>query len=229
MNNKKRKRLASGVALGGITLALIIIFAAQKAGNQQGGLIGAGVFVAACVATVILDSTGSGRLKASARRTGASKYDPLLLDERTKQDPDVQRLLQYPEVQRAFFDPNYLGTAEAQNDPNVRELLAVFDRMLQNREIYPNQNAIDASSPYARELFQNDPSRLQKKQRKPRHVIGKLLGLVGMAMLFIPFVLMFVFAAIDSTDGVGKLSSFLFAAAPVGMVFIIVGSIIGRH
>lgn len=132
------------MALGGITLALIIIFAAQKAGSQKGGIIGAGVFVAACVATVILDTKSSGKTKSGKRSPFASKYDPLLLDERTKQDPDVQRLLQYPEVQKAFFDPNYLGSAEAQNDPNVRELIAVFDKMLQNREIYPNQSAIDA-------------------------------------------------------------------------------------
>lgn len=216
------------MALGGITLALIIIFAAQKTGNQKGGLIGAGVFVAACIATVIIDTKGSGKAKIAARNASASKYDPLLLDERTKQDPDVQRLLQYTAVQKAFFDPNFLSSAEAQSDPNIQELLAVFDRMLQNREIYPNQSVIDTSTPYAQELFRNDPSRM-KKQKKPRHVIGKLLGLVGTAMLIIPFVLMFVFAAIDSPDGVGKLSSFLFAAAPVGMVFIIVGSIIGRH
>lgn len=229
MNNKKRKRLSSIVALGGITLALIIIFAAQKAGSQKGGIIGVGVFVAACIATVILDTKSSGKPKIGKRLPFASKYDPLLLDERTKQDPDVQRLLQYPAVQKAFFDPNYLSTAEAQSDPNVRELLEVFDKMLLNRDPYPNQGAIDASSPYARELFQNDPSRLQKKTRKPRHVIGTLLGLVGVATLIIPFVVVFFTAATDSPDSASNMSSMLFTAAPIGFVLIIVGSIIGRH
>lgn len=229
MNNKKRKRLASIVALGGITLALIIIFAAQKSGSQEGGIIGVGVFVAACVATVILDTKSSGKSKSGKRSPFASKYDPLLLDERTKQDPDVQRLLQYPEVQKAFFDPNYLSTAEAQSDPNVRELLEVFDKMLLNREISPNQSAIDTSSPYARELFQSDPSRLQKKTRKPRHVIGTLFGLVGMALLMIPFIIVLVVSSADSPDSASNLSSMLFTVAPAGMVLIIIGSIIGKR
>ena len=36
------------------------------------------------------------------------KYYILLTDENTKQNPKVQRLLQYPEVQEVFFDPSYL-------------------------------------------------------------------------------------------------------------------------
>lgn len=66
-------------------------------------------------------------------------------------------------------------------------------------------------------------------KKKPRHVIGALLGLVGVATLFIPFVLMFFTAATDSPDSASNMSSMLFTVAPAGMVFIIVGSIIGKH
>lgn len=234
MDYKKRKRLAGFVALGGIALALIIIFAAQKAGSQTGGMIGAGVFIAACIATAVIDTKNSSKSKNGVRIANGGKYDPLLLDERTKQFPEVQRLLQYTSVQKAFFDPNYLATAEAQNDPNVRELLAVFDEMLLSRAAngdsvpYPSQSASGAT-PYSKELLQDDLKLQKKAKRKPRHTVGAVLAYIGVATLIIPFILVFLVLFANPEDGAVQMSSVLFTAAPIGFVLIIVGSIIGRR
>lgn len=62
------------------------------------------------------------------------KYYILLTDENTKQNPKVQRLLQYPEVQEVFFDPSYLKSQEAAESPNVAELLAVLDGILSEQQ-----------------------------------------------------------------------------------------------
>ena len=159
MSNNKGSKLSTIIILGGIVLSMIVIFLGVKTDNQVVSLAGAGLFFLTVAIGVFMgDSSkkgsGSGKVTGAAKMT-ARKYEPLLIDERTKQDPEVQRLLQYTSVQRVFFDPDFLKTAEAQSDPNVRELMAVLDNIMSTQTEngvyppYPNQAGFNGTNAYA--------------------------------------------------------------------------------
>lgn len=161
------------------------------------------------------------------------KYIPLLNDERTKQHPEVQVLLQYTEVQRAFFDPSSLSRSTTTNDEHVQELFRVFDEILAqgaiNGNIYgdlPNQpqNGAAPADPFQKA----QPDSLEKK--KPIRKAGKIMRWVGIGMFILPFGLVFILESLNpgSSVATAAVSLVVTGACPMGMLLIIVGSIIGR-
>ncbi|MDE6727166.1 MAG: hypothetical protein K2J80_04410 [Oscillospiraceae bacterium] len=226
MNNNKGNKLPAIIVLGGVALSIIFLFLGAKTENQTVALVGVGLFFATVAAGIFIGN-GSGAGKASRElRTNAKKYEPLLLDERTKQHPEVQRLLQYTSVQKVFFDPPYFKTSEAQNDPNVRELLAVFDDILSGGAAYGGFNGTNV---YTDSLSRNEIMRREKEKNKPRRIAGTVLMLVGIGLFVIPFFTVF-FSSMSSPESTtsAKSASFLFTAAPFGMVLIIIGSILKK-
>lgn len=66
-----------------------------------------------------------------------AKYAFFLRDaHRLKENPKIQMLLQYPSVQKAFLDPNYLKTKEAQSDFYIQELFKVMDELMMSGNIF---------------------------------------------------------------------------------------------
>ena len=235
MNDFKNDKLPALVGVGGVLLSMIILIVSAKTYNTVLTVVGVIIFVLAIVAGSIVGKVTAAAEKAKYTRglsdgpaKTTSKYYPLLIDERTKQDPDVQRLLQYHSVQKVFFDPNYITSAAAQNDPFVRELMEVLDRMSDSGAVngdfvqYPNAGSFaDPNSAFVSEMNKHGIDRREREKKRPRRTAGRIITAVGLIMFCLPF-----FAAL--TGAFGKNFTFIFGAAPFGMVLIVIGKIIGK-
>ena len=109
---KKKMEPAGLVGILSFVIGIVIVFAGKD--NKTPVVSIVGFFVAFIGVAVASFMQSASRKKSSGFASGASKavlsgsmkkYVPVLADERTKQDPEVQRLLQYTSVQKAFFDP----------------------------------------------------------------------------------------------------------------------------
>lgn len=238
MSNNKGKKPFSIVFLTGIVLAVIVMFFGAKTDDQVITLVGMGIFILTMVVGIFMGNgdhraNGIGKTSGESKKN-AMKYEPLLFDERTKQDPEVQRLLQYTSVQKVFFDPEYLKTVEAQNDPYVRELMEVLDNIISSQTVngvyppYPNQSGLNGTNAYVNALMQKEIARRNKERNKPRRIAGAVLAYVGLGLFFLPFFIVFI-ASVYGWEVAGKMASFLFTAAPFGMVLIVIGSIIWKR
>ena len=128
---------APGVILGGTVGAMFLMSLGMMLKMQVLTILGVIVFVGVLVVAVPMANKQKSENRANSQAAFTNsygKYIPLLMDENTKQNPDVQRLLQYPAVQKVFFDPSSLSSQSIVNDEHVRELLAVLD------ELYPTMN-----------------------------------------------------------------------------------------
>ena len=231
MNDFRDNKLSALIGIGGVLLSVFIFILSARTESRALAIVGLVLFVAAIAAGKITEKVTASSVKAkyvrglsdnSAKTT--SKYQPLLMDERTKQDPDVQRLLQYLSVQKAFFDPNYLSTAEAQNDPYVRELTEVLDRMLGDGGAngdFGGYGNINQSSAYFTELNKREVERQQREKSKPRKIAGRIITAVGLIMFCLPFFAVFF-------NEFGGYFMLFFGAAPFGFVLVIIGSIIRK-
>ena len=236
MNDFNDNKISAIVGIGGVLLSMIVIILGARTNSGVITIVGVILFVLAIVAGIIVGKVTDTAEKAKYMRglsggsvKTTSKYQLLLMDERTKQHPDVQRLLQYLSVQKTFFDPNYLATAEAQNDPYVRELMSVFDRMIENGEAngdliqYPNLN-MNSNSAYVSELNKREQGRREREKKRPRRIVGTVITVAGVLLFCSPF-----FAVFLGATGVNDLDpSFFMMAAPFGMMLDIVGSIIKK-
>lgn len=130
MNNDKRKKL---VVLTGTVIVLLTILLTASTGNHIIFLVGAGLFFLLTIVAGIF--IGNDSNKANGGKTpgeskkNVMKYEPLLLDEHIKQYPDVQRLLQYESVQKAFFSGQFPTASEEIADPHLQELVSVFSQL----------------------------------------------------------------------------------------------------
>lgn len=231
MNDYEENKLHAIIGIGGVTLSVIILIISAKTRNTTLTLIGVIIFVLAIAAGIIIERVTEAADKAkhirelsggSAKAT--SKYHLLLIDERTKQDPDVQRLLQYPTVQKAFFDPNYISSAAAQNDPYVRELIEVFERMLDSGGAngdFGDYGNVNQEFAYVAELNKRDIKRRECETKHPRRTAGNILVGVGVALFMLPF-----FGAFFNAFGNNLV--YLMGAAPFGMLLIVIGKIIKK-
>lgn len=205
------------IAMGGFLLAFVTVFVAATIQGKNKG-------------------AGGAKSGITVNTTQLNKYMPLLMDERTKQHPEIQVLLQYPAVQKAFFDPSSLSSSTVAGDPHVQELFLVFDEMLAqgviNDNIYGNlpnqaqnypQNTINPANPYQ---IPKNGSEDKKTIRKA----GKIMRFVGIGMFVLPFGL--VFALVGLNPGAPwtgtAISIVVSGACPMGMLLIIVGTVLGR-
>lgn len=234
-NDNNENKISAIVGIGGVLLSMVVLILGARTNSGVITIIGVILFVLTILAGIIIGKVTETAEKAkymrglsggSAKTT--SKYHPLLIDQRTKQDPDVQRLLQYLSVQKAFFDPNYLMTAAAQNDPEIRELLEVLDRMIASGEVngdfaqYPSTGSFsDPNSAYLSKMKRPEIEQRERRKNSPRRKVGRILKYVGLGIFFIPFVIMFL-----SPTGVknGTTVAYFFAAAPFGMIMAAIGS-----
>ena len=235
MNDFNDNKLSAIVGIGGVLLSMIILIISAKTYNTALTVVGVIIFVLTIVVGSIMGKVTNASEKSKYMRglsdgsvKTTSKYHLLLIDERTKQDPDVQRLLQYPTVQKAFFDPNYITSAAAQNDPYILELLEVLDRMSDNGAVngdfvqYPNAGGFaDPNSAFVSEMNKHGIDRREREKKRPRRTVGRIITAVGLIMFCLPF-----FSAL--TGAFGKNFTFIFGAAPFGMVLIVIGKIIGK-
>lgn len=237
MSKNKGKKALQIIILCGVILAVIFVAMGLKSDEQTLSVIGAGIFIVTVITVLFIEnviskSNSDGKISSETEKT-ALKYEPLLLDERTKQDPEVQRLLQYPTVQKVFFDPEFLKTAAAQSDPYVRELLAVLDNIIAVRTAEgtyppdPKQTALNGNSAYANILMQREKAQREKEKNKPRRIAGTVLMFTGLALFIVPFSTVFIAAAVGS-ELAEIMSSFLFTAAPIGMALIVIGKIVKK-
>lgn len=193
------------------------------------------VFIVTFVGIVIKSKSNGTNSSVSTRvsTTQFTKYLPLLNDERTKQHPEVQVLLQYTEVQRAFFDPSSLSNSTTANDEHVQELFRVFDEILAqgglNGNIYGNlpnqaQNGAMPSDPFQKSQMDS----FEKK--KPIRKVGKIMRWIGIGIFILPFGLVFTLASLNpgSSLATAAVSFVVTGACPMGMLLIIVGTILGR-
>ncbi len=131
MNNDKRKKL---VVLTGTVIILLTILLTASTGNHIIFLVGVGLFfLLTVVAGIFIGNDGNkangvGKVSGESKKN-AMKYEPLLLDERTKQYSDVQRLLQYESVQKAFFSGQFPTASEELADPHLQELVSVLSQL----------------------------------------------------------------------------------------------------
>lgn len=229
---KKKIPVAGIVALASFAAGFIIMFSGMNNKTPVVPLIG---FCVAFVGIIVASFIQSAERKKSSGYTGGvskatlsgslQKYVPVLADERTKQDPEVQRLLQYTSVQKAFFNPAYLDSTEARSDPNVRELLGVLDNIILERTAggayQPSvQGVINDVSDLERERMQDEIERRKKEKNKPRRIAGFILMAAGFALFMVPFFMAFGGAAnISRSMGI----------APVGMVLLVVGNVLARR
>ena len=234
-NDNNDNKISAIIGIGGVLLSMIVLILGARTNSGVITIIGVILFVLTIVAGSIIGKMTAAAEKAkytrglsggSAKTT--SKYHPLLIDERTKQDPDVQRLLQYTSVQKAFFDPDYISSAAAQNDPYVRELIQVLDRMLDSGAVngdfaqYPSTGGFsDPNSAYLSEMKRHEIEQRERRKNSPRRIVGRIIKYVGLGIFFIPFVIMFI-----SPTGVknGTTAAYFFAAAPFGMIMAAIGS-----
>ena len=85
-----------------------------------------GALMGICLAVSTSKFVYDTRKAAKAGRKVIYTVDPSVLrDPRVKQLPDVQRLLQYPAVQKAFFD----GEFPDSDDPYLQELVDVLAKL----------------------------------------------------------------------------------------------------
>lgn len=225
---KKKIPLAGIVAISSFVTGFIIMCSGMNNKTPVVPLIG---FCVAFVGVIVASFIQSAERKKSSGYTGGvskatlsgslQKYVPVLADERTKQDPEVQRLLQYTSVQKAFFNPAYLDTAEAKNDPNVRELLGVLDNIILEQTAggayQPSApSTFNGTSNYEREQMQDKINKQKSIKNKPRRIVGLIISIMGFAMFMVPF-----FAGSRASD--------FFGLAPVGMALIVVGSVLCKQ
>ena len=236
MNDFKYDKLPAIIGVGGVLLSVIIFIVSARTDSRALAVAGLIVFVLAIVAAKITEKAVAAAVKEKYTRglsggsvKTSSKYHLLLIDERTKQDPDVQRLLQYLSVQKAFFDPGYIDSAAARNDPYVQELTEVFDRMLQSSGdmngdfgVYGNVNS---GSAYDTKFNKRELERQDRERKRPRRIAGNILVGLGVGLFVLPFIVIFFFP----NGGFPVYMSSLFVTAPsVGMVLAIVGSILKK-
>lgn len=224
--NKNKAPLAVKIAMCSAAAGFVMIFYGARTGEAVPAFIGTGLFIFAPIVSAVTHSIVS-RVNGSAANGGstkeakktAEKYLPLLLDERTKQHPEIQRLLQYIEVQKAFFDPSYIQTAQAQNEPNVQELMEVFDKIIAWQETNGTAPLPNGGAP----LGSFDPlaqQRRQKEQSTPRRKAGRILIAIGFLIVISPFLSVMFFRTPDSFQNIAT-----FAIAPVGFAFLIIGTV----
>lgn len=233
MNDNKKSGIFVLVVAGLVFIAVIFMMLASKTEDTTFGMIGMGLFVLTVVGAIIASNALKINTKTKTKQVdGAAKamakYQPLLMDERTKQNPEVQRLLQYQSVQKAFFDPDYISSTAAQNDPYVKELLAVFDRMLGSGGEYGDisqfsnpGNITVPNSVYVDEVNRRERQRQERERKKPRRKVATIVQIVGILMFFGPFIAVLFPSAISSSVG-------LFTLAPIGFVVVIIGNMIKK-
>lgn len=227
---QKSAIIVTAVVLG----AIAVIFCGIRSSNIpiiMGGFFLA--FITMFVAAVLQGKNkGAGGAKSGAKvnTTQFNKYMPLLADERTKQHPEVQRLLQYPEVQKVFFDPSALSNSTIANDPNVQELFLVFDEMLAqgviNGTVYGSQGNVTPMATPMQSAMPTQPKPVNTSRRK----IGLILDIVGSSMFVLPFLgVFFVTTHLDSPMAVSITSFIISSAVPLGIIMIVVGTIMRRR
>lgn len=231
MNKLDYDKKIALIGMGGVLLAFILLVLGLKTYSSVLIIIGVVVFfltvLGATVIANIVNSASDAKLakdRASYRAKVTTKYQPLLADERTKQHPDVQRLLQYLTVQKAFFNPGYIYSMEAQNDPHVRELMSILDSMLDGGGIngdFGGYGNVDPNSAYVSELNRRELLQHERKQKRPRSIAGSIMVGVGVALFMLPFISAFF-------NVFGKNLVFVMGAAPIGMLLIVVGKIIKK-
>lgn len=233
MNDNKKSGIFVLIVAGLVFIAVIFMMLASKTEDTTFGLIGMGLFVFTVIGAIIASSALKLNTKQQTKPLDSAakpmeKYQPLLMNERTKQDPEVQRLLQYTSVQKAFFDPDYILLTAAQNDPYVKELLAVFDRMLGSSGEYGDisqfsnpGNITSPNSVYVDEVNRRERQLLERGRKRPRRKVSMIVKLVGMLMFFAPFLAVLFPSAISSY-------TVLIALAPLGFVLVIVGNMIKK-
>lgn len=235
MNDFNDNKISAIIGIGGVLLSVIVIILGARTDSGALTLVGVILFVLAVFAGIIIGKVTDAAEKAKYMRglsggpaKTTSKYQLLLMDESTKQDPDVQRLLQYPTVQKAFFDPDFITTPAAQNDPYVCELMSVLDRVLESGAVngdfaqYPSTGSFsDPNSAYLSETKRHEIEQRERSKNSPRRKVGRIIKYVGLGIFFIPFVIMFL-----SPTGVknGTTVAYFFAAAPFGMIMAAIGS-----
>lgn len=229
MNNKQNKIAPAGmVIICCAVVGLCMIFYGSKVGAAIPALIGAGIFVFGIIAgdivqTIIDKKNGRavGGVSAKSSKKTGEKYLPLLLDERTKQHPEIQRLLQYIEVQKAFFDPSYIGTAQAQSEPHVQELMGVLDDIIAAQTMSGVSPLPNGGTPLGSAYDPRAEKQRRKKERnKPRRVIGRIFIAIGFLLVIMPF-LTVAFTRVQ--DGFQSMAAF--TIAPMGFAFLTVGTI----
>lgn len=174
--------------------------------------------------------TGGAKSGITVNTTQFNKYMPLLADERTKQHPEVQRLLQYPAVQKAFFDPSSLSNSTIANDPNVQELFRVFDEMLAqgviNGTVYGTQGNVTPMAAPMQSAMPTQPKPVNTTRRK----VGMILDIIGSSVFVLPFIsVFFVTTHLDSPMAVSMMSLVVSSAVPLGIILIVVGTIMRRR
>lgn len=130
MNNDKRKKL---VTVTGTVIVLLSILLTASTGNYIIFLGGVGLFFLTTVAGIFIandgnKANGAGKTSSESKKN-TMKYEPLLLDEHTKQYPGVQRLLQYESVQKVFFSGHFPTASEELADPHLQELVSVLSQL----------------------------------------------------------------------------------------------------
>ena len=221
-----------------VSVALIVVGASIS--NSALKVIGIVTFAIMFFILFVFNPKTNGKNSSSATRKTSiipiektNKYYCLLIYERTKQNPEVQRLLQYPAVQKVFFEPSYLNTVEAAASPEVTELLALFDEMLagQQTDEINGTAAQNINVPfYSTEMNMN--KRLeQENQNKTKRTIGKVLYAVGILLFILPFLLIFIPMAVKDDNSVlltANLMKTVMAIAPISVLLTIVGAFLKR-
>lgn len=211
-----------------------MLFLAIGTTSQSTIIIGIGVLliVATFVIAMVLAGKKNGGVKSTARLDMSlyGKYLPILADQRTKQHPEVQRLLQYTEVQRVFFDASSLSLPATANDEHVRELLGVLDEMLAQGAINGTVYGAQSGAAPAIDPMQIMKQEQQKQKNTPRRKLGTILYYAGLAVFLLPFFTIFFMAMNigSSTAEIKTMSFILTAGAPLGMVLIVIGRIIRK-
>lgn len=227
------------VVLIGVGLTFLLIAVGVSRGIDPVVYAGVLLFIVTFIVSVSMSSVEAKKEAKTKKQTinFASKYDPLLLDDRTRQHPEIQRLLQYPEVQKVFFDPAFLKTPAAQNDPNVRELLGILDDMIITQTangVYPptagqagfgTDSALFVENAAERKLIEEQ----EKAKKRPRRIIGTIVMSAGLIIFLLPFGAVFFAAARNDATWLGK-SLMMIApwSSPMGMVLLVLGSILKR-
>ena len=219
-----------------VVAAIALVFLGARVSSMP--MIMGGFFAAAITVFVAAALQGkkkgakSGVSGAAVNSSQLGKYFPLLADERTKQHPEVQVLLQYTEVQRAFFDPSSLSNPTTANDEHVQELFLVFDEMLAqgavNGNIYGNPQNIPQPGTMPSDSLRKKPEDEEKK--KPIRKAGKIMRFVGIGIFILPFGLVFIMESLNpgSTVATAAVPFVVTGACPMGMLLIIVGIILSR-
>lgn len=169
----------------------------------------------------------------------AERYLPLLMSESTKRYPEVQRLLQYPEFQKVFFDPEHARTGEARYDPYVRELFGFFDGILAKsapQSTEPKARSAKLNAPFAEPETQsfelnaqevlNDPrvrKLMEDDERRSRRRLGGIAMLVGVLLMAAGIVVTVIFGekASELMFVITAVMSLGFMMIPAGFLILI--------